>query len=125
LILFQNEADFYFVCDSARKQWSDGDIYNVKAYERGLLAHNEHVRAAAGDRLLEWEASQGWEPLCKFLGKAIPDEPFPRINERGATTALLDWAIYAHLVNSMRRVGLQVGVPLVIAVAAYGWMTRA
>jgi hypothetical protein len=23
---------------------------------------------------------QGWEPLCRFLGVDVPDEPFPRVN---------------------------------------------
>ena len=33
------------------------------------------------ERLLEWSAEDGWEPLCKFLGKEVPNEPFPRIND--------------------------------------------
>jgi hypothetical protein len=33
------------------------------------------------DNLLEFRAVDGWAPLCKFLGKEIPDEPYPRINE--------------------------------------------
>ena len=36
------------------------------------------------DQLLVMELSQGWEPLCKFLGKPIPDEPFPRANDSAA-----------------------------------------
>ena len=32
------------------------------------------------DRLLEWDISDGWEPLCKFLGKPVPDIPFPHAN---------------------------------------------
>lgn len=31
-------------------------------------------------RLLEWSADEGWEPLCKFLGKEVPKQPFPRAN---------------------------------------------
>jgi hypothetical protein len=30
------------------------------------------------DQLLEYDVSMGWEPLCKFLGKEIPDVPFPK-----------------------------------------------
>jgi hypothetical protein len=46
-----------------------------------LLAHNEEVRRTiAPARLLDWEAAQGWEPLCAFLGVPVPDTPFPRIN---------------------------------------------
>lgn len=45
------------------------------------LAHNEYVKShAPADRLLVFEASQGWEPLCAFLGTPVPDEPYPRVN---------------------------------------------
>lgn len=51
-----------------------------------LKTHNAHVRKVVPkDRLLEMEISDGWEPLCKFLGKPIPDEPFPRSNDAAAT----------------------------------------
>lgn len=33
------------------------------------------------DRLLEWKVAEGWEPLCKFLGKEVPEEEFPRVND--------------------------------------------
>jgi len=33
------------------------------------------------EKLLVMNLSQGWEPLCKFLGKPIPDVPFPRAND--------------------------------------------
>lgn len=32
------------------------------------------------ERLLEWYIEDGWEPLCKFLGKPMPDEEFPHAN---------------------------------------------
>jgi hypothetical protein len=45
------------------------------------LAHNEYVkRSVPAEQLLVFEAAQGWGPLCKFLGKPIPDEPYPRVN---------------------------------------------
>ncbi|RFU81558.1 nad dependent epimerase dehydratase [Trichoderma arundinaceum] len=47
--------------------------------------HNDYVRRLVPrDRLLEVELGSGWEPLCKFLGKPIPKEPFPRVNEAAA-----------------------------------------
>lgn len=48
-----------------------------------LERHNAAVRAAiAPGRLLEFEADEGWEPLCAFLGVPVPSEPFPRTNSR-------------------------------------------
>jgi len=49
----------------------------IGVYER----HNQSVRESiAADRLLVYEAAQGWEPLAHFLGCPVPDEPFPRVN---------------------------------------------
>lgn len=45
--------------------------------------HNDDVRRTVpADRLLIYEVSQGWEPLCAFLGVPTPkDKPFPRLND--------------------------------------------
>lgn len=47
-------------------------------------AHAAAVQAAIpADRLLVYEVKDGWQPLCGFLGVPVPDEPFPRTNNRG------------------------------------------
>ena len=38
-------------------------------------------RSIPPERLLIHEAKNGWEPLCEFLGKPVPDTPYPRTNE--------------------------------------------
>ena len=43
---------------------------------------SEVVRAIPAERLLVYEVSQGWGPLCEFLGVKVPDEPFPAQNSR-------------------------------------------
>jgi len=48
-------------------------------------AHNESVQAYFADRphdllVLDIRAGQGWNELCAFLGKSIPDTPFPHAN---------------------------------------------
>lgn len=51
----------------------------VAAFER----HNAAVIAAIPpERLLVFEAAQGWEPLCAFLGVPVPATAFPRTNNR-------------------------------------------
>lgn len=45
--------------------------------------HTEEVKAAiAPERLLIYEAGQGWGPLCAFLGVPVRDEPYPSENSR-------------------------------------------
>ena len=47
------------------------------------VIENEQVRREApAGRLLDWQARDGWEPLCDALGVPVPDEPFPRVNTR-------------------------------------------
>jgi hypothetical protein len=41
------------------------------------------------ERLLVWEVSQGWEPLCRFLEVTVPEAPFPRLNDREAFQQLV------------------------------------
>jgi hypothetical protein len=33
-------------------------------------------------RLLIYDVREGWQPLCRFLGCGVPDEPFPKTNNR-------------------------------------------
>jgi hypothetical protein len=60
--------------------------YQGRIHDRDFMIdyfqrHTDAVlTAAAKDRLLVYEASQGWEPLCAFLGVPVPDAPFPRAN---------------------------------------------
>ena len=50
----------------------------VEVFER----HNEEVRRRVPkDRLLVYEARQGWGPLCEFLGVEEPEVPFPHLND--------------------------------------------
>ena len=43
--------------------------------------HNAEVQGAIpAKRLLVYDPADGWEPLCRFLGRPIPAEPFPRVN---------------------------------------------
>jgi sulfotransferase family protein len=58
--------------------WDDTAVLEA-FYER----HNAAVRREAPkDRLLEWRAADGWEPLCRVLGLPVPEEPFPHRNAR-------------------------------------------
>ncbi|ETS80192.1 hypothetical protein PFICI_07721 [Pestalotiopsis fici W106-1] len=43
----------------------------------------KQVRATVPpEQLLEYRLGSGWEPLCEFLGKDVPNISFPHLNER-------------------------------------------
>ena len=56
---------------------------NDEGLMKAFVAHNEAVKATIpASQLLVFEVQEGWEPLCKFLDAEVPDEPFPRSNDR-------------------------------------------
>src|SRR5919112_1393841 len=45
--------------------------------------HHEEVKAyVPSDKLLVFDVAEGWEPLCKFLGKRKPVDPLPHTNKK-------------------------------------------
>ena len=53
--------------------------------DSSIALFNAHIAAVKAtvpaDKLLVFSVDQGWGPLCAFLGVAVPDEPFPHVNE--------------------------------------------
>ena len=57
---------------------SEPDGWLEKQYE----AHNQLVEdTVPKDKLLMFNVKEGWDPLCEFLEKEVPQEPFPNVNE--------------------------------------------
>ncbi|MEJ2044721.1 MAG: sulfotransferase [Reinekea sp.] len=40
------------------------------------------IDTVPNDRLLVLSPGEGWEPLCQFLGKPVPDSPYPKVHAR-------------------------------------------
>jgi Sulfotransferase domain len=52
----------------------DAAITHFNRYNEGV------ARAIPAERLLIFQATDGWEALCPFLGVAVPDRPCPHAN---------------------------------------------
>lgn len=50
----------------------------IEVYERNT---EEVKRTVPPERLLVHHPADGWKPLCQFLGREVPDTPYPRVNE--------------------------------------------
>lgn len=53
--------------------------------EHALQIYRDHIAyvkaTAPGDRLLVFEAKDGWEPLCRFLEVPVPETDYPHLND--------------------------------------------
>lgn len=58
---------------------------------RARITYKEYYarvrEAVPPERRLEYKLGDGWEPLCQFLGKDVPDVEFPWVNEAEAHAA--------------------------------------
>lgn len=52
---------------------------------KSYVRHYREIRELVPkDKLLDYQLKDGWEPLCKFLGREVPDVPFPHVNDAAA-----------------------------------------
>lgn len=96
------------------------NAFNYDYTEEGLIksfnAYNESViRDCPKDKLLVFRATDGWEPLCKFLGKDIPDVPYPN---RNSTAEFQHWKMV------MSGVGWTIAATPIIAVAVAIYLAK-
>jgi len=78
---FQEMCELYrarMLGDAADKINIDDPAELAKAFEAWNAKVKETVPTG---KLLIFEAKDGWGPLCKFLGKPIPSEPYPNVND--------------------------------------------
>ncbi len=56
----------------------------VNDREHVLAVYERHIeevkRTIPPERLLVYQVAEGWEPLCRFLDRPVPAEPFPQVN---------------------------------------------
>lgn len=89
-----------------------GSFEDPVAAQQCFLQWNEEVKQSVpAEKLLVFEPKQGWEPLCKFLGKPVPDQPFPHVND---TQAFKDMVAFVRI----RTAVIQWGVPCLVVAAA-------
>ena len=59
----------------------DEKFADEEAIKNSFIKHNEEVKAyVPKERLLIMQLGEGWDRLCEFLGKDVPETPYPRSN---------------------------------------------
>jgi hypothetical protein len=97
------------------------DRFADRAY--AIEVYNQHnaevIRTVPADRLLVFDVKEGWEPLCRFLGVAVPpDQPFPHHNDTAGFLARIE-----RIRQAQQLVMVLVGVGL-LAVGFWLWRRR-
>jgi Sulfotransferase domain len=85
--------------------------YAIRTFQEWNRRVGERIPA---DRLLVYEVTEGWAPLCRFLDKPIPDTPFPHLNDAES---------FRRFVRRMRA--LSIAVPALLTAASVAAMAAA
>jgi hypothetical protein len=104
------------------------------AFYRGDFRHTgqwvleEHCALVRGTarsgNLLEWSPEDGWGPLCRFLEKPIPDQPFPRGNGSKEYTIRIEELHRPFKARADRNLMLTLGM-IGLVFAPGSWVLRA
>ncbi len=77
--------------DATISQHLEGDINDRDAMIAAFNAHAVAVEQTIDpDRLLVFEAKDGWAPLCRLLDVPEPAEPYPHVNPKQEFAGVLD-----------------------------------
>jgi hypothetical protein len=88
-------AHNYFGVEEKRARWCMNNAAHFTSWrdkaKSTYVAHNKLVkRVTPPNRLLVLRLEDGWAPLCKFLGKEVPNVPYPKVNETEAIKEKID-----------------------------------
>ena len=103
---------------------TDGANLATAIRRNGKWIYREHCAMIRGlvpaENLLEWSIEDGWEPICKFLDKPIPDVPFPNTNNAaGFEKRVEQWFSETHR-TYVRNLSIFVGV-IALGIGAAIW----
>lgn len=95
--------------------------YDFKKNARQVVDDHDALvrRLVPKDRLLEYDVTQGWEPLCEFLEVAVPKEEFPSGNDPQNFFKRFAIADHRRRKQSLQTIGA--GVALVAVLGAVAW----
>lgn len=74
----------YLGCDRSQNQTPALKQQCINGFNGHVASVKERIPAS---KLLLFNISEGWAPLCEFLGKPVPSEPFPHVDRFAASEA--------------------------------------
>lgn len=93
---FVLSGPFGGMCNATILPFLGGDVHD---HDRLIEVFNAHVAAVKAEvppeKLLVFQARDGWAPLCAFLDVPVPDIPYPHVNSEEETKRIFDEIIGA------------------------------
>lgn len=75
-----------------------GKFEDKALVEKMFHQHLEDVKAfVPADKLLIYDVSEGWAPLCAFLNVPVPSEPLPHLNKKENFKEMLGEIMKGHM----------------------------
>lgn len=75
--------------------------------------NNSIIAECPKDKLLVFDVKEGWEPLCKFLGKPVPNLSFPHVNDTKEFQRIMTvMNIFGYVIASAGVAAVAVGIKL-------------
>lgn len=88
-----------------------------KTFEAHYASVKEMVPA---ENLLVYKVSEGWEPLCKFLGQPVPPQPYPTGNHVSVFQQRFRDAIFYNGKEMIEKLGKIISIYL-----CFKWLLKA
>ncbi|KAL9637118.1 MAG: hypothetical protein Q9204_002002 [Flavoplaca sp. TL-2023a] len=124
-IIARLDSRFVGKLASTSERWTTGWMEARSKSEMQVNArpkYKEHYemvrRVTPSSRLLEFKLEDGWEPLCAFLGRPIPDIDFPRVNEAAALSEKIRLIAWKGIKNALRT-SLKVSSAILVLVIVW------
>ena len=106
------------------RMWTKDDWEDRQKLRQAFVEHYAHIREIVQkENLLEWRPQDGYEPICKFLGKPVPNEPFPNINKGDAAAQMHKPLAYIRAVTLLKSYLKWPAITGAVVLAA-GWYAR-
>lgn len=108
------------VGDLVWRRFMRGTMEDRRAAIARYLEHVDEVKAEVPpERLLVFKVSEGWQPLCDFLGVPLPDHDFPRVNERKKVKrVMMVIKGFAYLIVLVAALSLVAAVAVIVELAS-------
>lgn len=129
-LIAQLDTRFVGKLGGTSRRWTEGWIEahsQGEMQEKARRKYREHYalveRVTPSSQLLKFNLEDGWEPLCEFLNKPIPNVEFPRVNESAALGEKISLIVRRGIQNALLS-SLKVLLPMAVLVVAW-WVARA